>query len=350
MYPTEFPHNPPDKFLSGAVSSSGNVYSRSASGPKFGNATFYGRYAIPHPDTQPVYSAGGLLPGMSLTRDFFPPGRFGQGVSSVGNVSRNLPLLDQPEMASAFSPYHTVRQGLSGLGMSSGHLTSDWSVTSTRPADEPGGLCQSASSGKMMSKADTSESNSRQASLEPETRRKRTIYPKWKVQQLNKAFQRCAYLTNDERSFLASELLMTEEQVKSWFQNKRTTVKRRSKLDGEENSVQYIRPSRSVPGAFGDRQQMASFLWQGFSVQHKYTLLRDRKEISSTMAKSAVEALQEMLVEFRETPRGQFSRSAADCCQSRLPQPELPVTTSHTITRKLTKDDVESDSSDLIDP
>ena len=64
--------------LSCAVSSS---EPRSAPGPKAENATFGGRFAAAHPDTEPVYSGqepvcsvNGLLPGMSQARGFFSSG------------------------------------------------------------------------------------------------------------------------------------------------------------------------------------------------------------------------------------------------------------------------------------
>lgn len=323
--------------LRGAVSASENADPRSASGPKPENATFCGRFAAAHPDTEPVYSGqepvcsvDGLLPWTSQARDFIALDRFGMGVASIGNVSRNIPLLDQPAMASAFPPYHNRHQGLAGPDMSSSPWPFDRAVTSTRTADDPVGSCQSVPSGKITSQADTSESYPRQASTEPAVLRKRSYVPEWKAKQLDKAFQCRAYVTIQERAFLASELDMTEEEVKLWFQNKRTNIKKRCLLDSVKNSAQNMMPSRAVSRALGDQQQSASLPWRGFGVNQTYTLSCEKYVISSTVAKSPVEALEDMLVHIERNPAVRFSRSVANYCQSRLAQPESSATTSNT--------------------
>ena len=241
-------------------------------------------------------------------------------------------MFDQPAMASAFPSYQNWHQGLAGPGMSSGPRPSDRAVTSTRTADDPGGSCQLAPSGKITSKADTSESNSREASTEPAAPRRRLYLPEWKTKQLDKVFQRKAYITGIERTVLASALQMTKEEVRAWFQNKRMNIKRRCLLDGAKNSAHNMKPSRAVSRASGDQQQSASFLWQGFGVNQKYTLLCESDVISSTVAKSPVGALQDMLVQIERNPSVRFFRSVDNYCQSRLSQPDdSPATTSHTV-------------------
>ncbi len=323
--------------LPGAVGASENEHPRSASEPKPGNVTFCGRFAAAHRDTEPVYSGqepvcsvDGLLPWTSQARDFFPPDRFGMGVACIGNVSRNISLFDQPAMASALPPYHNRHQGLAGPGMSSGPVPSDRAVISTRTEDDLAGSCQSVPSGKITSKADTSESHPQQASTALAVPRKRLYVPEWKAKQLDKVFQRSAYVTLQERAFLAAELDMTEEEVRLWFQNKRTSIKRRCLSDSLRNSAQNMMPSRAVSRAVGDQQQSVSLPWHGIGENKEYKLICERYVITSTVAKSPVTALQEMLIDIERNPTVRFSRSIANYCQSRLPQPEPPATSSNT--------------------
>ena len=50
--------------------------------------------------------------------------------------------------------------------------------------------------------------------------------------ELEKRFQEQKYLTVPERMLIASQLALTEQQVKTWFQNRRTKWKRESKRAG----------------------------------------------------------------------------------------------------------------------
>lgn len=323
--------------LSGAVGASKNAHPRSASGTKPENVTFCGRFAAAHPDTEPVYSghepvcsADGLLPWTSQARDFFLPDRFGMEVASIGNVSRNIPLFDQPAMASALPPYHNRHQGLAGPGMSSGPGPSDRAVISTRTEDDLAGSCQSAPSGEITSQADTSESHPQQASTALAAPRKRLYVPEWKAKQLDKVFQRRAYVTIQERAFLAAELGMKEEEVRVWFQNKRTSIKRRCLSDSIKNSAQNMMSSRAVSRVLGDQQQSVSLPWHGIGENQEYKLICERSVITSTVARSPVAALQDMLVDIERNPTVRFSRSVANYCQSRLSQPEPSATSSNT--------------------
>lgn len=46
------------------------------------------------------------------------------------------------------------------------------------------------------------------------------------IDELEKAFQTTQYLTNSERSRIAERLSLSENQVKIWFQNRRTKCRR----------------------------------------------------------------------------------------------------------------------------
>ncbi|TNN13798.1 Homeobox protein [Schistosoma japonicum] len=57
-------------------------------------------------------------------------------------------------------------------------------------------------------------------------RKPRTIYSIWQLQMLNRRFIHSQYLNLTERASLASQLGLTQTQVKIWFQNKRSKLKK----------------------------------------------------------------------------------------------------------------------------
>lgn len=56
------------------------------------------------------------------------------------------------------------------------------------------------------------------------TKRKkpRTSFNRPQIIELEKRFMKQKYLASSERSFMAKSLKMTDAQVKTWFQNRRT--------------------------------------------------------------------------------------------------------------------------------
>lgn len=60
-------------------------------------------------------------------------------------------------------------------------------------------------------------------------RKARTIFTVEQMFELEKRFQEQKYLTVPERVLIAGQLALTEQQVKTWFQNRRTKWKRESK-------------------------------------------------------------------------------------------------------------------------
>ncbi|ESN97931.1 hypothetical protein HELRODRAFT_85050 [Helobdella robusta] len=75
-----------------------------------------------------------------------------------------------------------------------------------------------------MPQAGQQPTSSHQFSLKsPQKRKKpRTSFSRLQVVELEKRFHRQKYLGSAERSNLAKILKMTDHQVKTWFQNRRT--------------------------------------------------------------------------------------------------------------------------------
>ena len=67
-------------------------------------------------------------------------------------------------------------------------------------------------------------------------RKARTIFTVEQMFELEKRFQEQKYLTVPERILIASQLALTEQQVKTWFQNRRTKWKRECKKTEENMS------------------------------------------------------------------------------------------------------------------
>lgn len=61
-----------------------------------------------------------------------------------------------------------------------------------------------------------------------EEKRPRTAFTNEQLARLKREFDDCRYLTENRRCYLASELGLTEAQIKIWFQNKRAKIKKSS--------------------------------------------------------------------------------------------------------------------------
>ncbi len=335
------PPSPIDKASPGRFSSSVTAENHPACRPGSQHSSAYGRFSVAHSDTQPVYSVNSFLPGMPPVRDLFPSGRFGLGVSSAGQVPRNLSLHNQAAMTPSFTPCPSGSQELAGPGMGAAYLPFYWTAT---PGNTPGNTvdagmrrCQPVSPIVTECKADTSIPHSRLPGPKYKGVKERTVFPDWKVQQLNNAFRRGQYLSSESKSELAARLQIKEEQVKVWFQNKRAKAKRWVPSKNGSNCVQSLSPSRSklISQALRARQQMSSD--SGIGGKQRYTLQCERAVVSRTMAISPIDALQQMLVKER-TPYVRSS-SVTESSQSRSPEPESPAS------GELAKSDSESDSS-----
>ena len=88
-------------------------------------------------------------------------------------------------------------------------------------------------------------------------RKARTIFTVEQMFELEKRFQEQKYLTVPERVLIAGQLALTEQQVKTWFQNRRTKWKRECK-----KTEGYISDNDEQPHPSSDKK--------GIIVEHKY--------------------------------------------------------------------------------
>ncbi|KAL9989618.1 hypothetical protein ACROYT_G004185 [Oculina patagonica] len=66
-------------------------------------------------------------------------------------------------------------------------------------------------------------------------RRRRTAFTSGQLKSLEEKFRGKKYLTISERTCLANDLCLTDTQVKTWFQNRRTKWKKQTAPDFEES-------------------------------------------------------------------------------------------------------------------
>ena len=72
-------------------------------------------------------------------------------------------------------------------------------------------------------------------------KKKRPLFSPHQIQTMEKEFAKQRYVTEDKRAQLALEVNLTETQVKTWFQNRRTKWKKETR---DEQSAITRRPSR----------------------------------------------------------------------------------------------------------
>lgn len=93
-------------------------------------------------------------------------------------------------------------------------------------------------------------------------RKPRTIYSSLQLQQLNKRFHRTQYLALPERAELAATMGLTQTQVKIWFQNRRSKVKKIMKQSpssmNQPNSSNDVTKTLSSPTKSVSNQPMSS--------------------------------------------------------------------------------------------
>ena len=64
----------------------------------------------------------------------------------------------------------------------------------------------------------------------------RPLFSAHQIQTMEKEFAKCRYVSEGTRAELSSDLNLTEMQVKTWFQNRRTKWKKETQDKGEVQS------------------------------------------------------------------------------------------------------------------
>lgn len=77
-------------------------------------------------------------------------------------------------------------------------------------------------------------------------RRKRTAFSNIQLYFLEQFFQKKAYPTSQERNFIGSILNIGSGQVKTWYQNRRTKMKRNKEFDHGNVEAQESAPSEKL--------------------------------------------------------------------------------------------------------
>merc|ERR1712117_44065 len=81
-------------------------------------------------------------------------------------------------------------------------------------------------------------SSTRETAAQRKQRKARTAFTDYQLQTLERSFEKQKYLSVQDRQELAAKLNLSDTQVKTWYQNRRTKWKRTS-LTGHELLLEH---------------------------------------------------------------------------------------------------------------
>ncbi|XP_059082588.1 T-cell leukemia homeobox protein 3-like [Tigriopus californicus] len=168
-------------------------------------------------------SMAGSMPGTESDVIKVPAHRpnGGSGGSGLGGLGHHHPLIGHPMVGPGISP-------------------SDYASLLYRPMPFPGYLptlhsnLLAARFGAPFSLAGRRIGHPYQNRTPPKRKKPRTSFSRIQICELEKRFHKQKYLASTERATLAKNLKMTDAQVKTWFQNRRTKWRRQTAEEREQ--------------------------------------------------------------------------------------------------------------------
>nr|XP_061833327.1 T-cell leukemia homeobox protein 2-like isoform X3 [Nerophis lumbriciformis] len=155
------------------------------------------------------------------------------GAGGVIRVPAHRPMPPPPAPAAAAQPSAHPVPGMGPMG--NGNFTFPWMESSRRFAKDR--LTAALSPFSVTRRIGHPYQNR----TPPKRKKPRTSFSRVQICELEKRFHRQKYLASAERATLAKALKMTDAQVKTWFQNRRTKWRRQTAEEREAERQQANR-------------------------------------------------------------------------------------------------------------
>lgn len=173
--------------------------------------------------TTPVLSLPPLAKGSGL--DLLKLAQISQLDKTIATLNAGGVVKDQPLVPMAISTGSEVLQQL--LDQSADGVKCTWN-TNVKPTPTITTFSPVASGSLVNGTLSPVAQGTSPLVQSPFGRRKRSVFSGFQVEELEKHFQVCSYINAAERERLASKIGLSADQVKVWFQNRRTKKTRTS--------------------------------------------------------------------------------------------------------------------------